>query len=378
MARKSKSSNSAVAAAPKSPVAAAKPAAKVADSRFDLSRFGDLAKLAPEQADDDDEEEEQEQEIGSEDDVHDDDDEEDDEEEGSDAEEGPDVDEDDEEAASDDGEEDEDEDDPDAAEEEEEEEEEEEDEEEERASKPSKSAKKKVLQDEDLSDFKAKTDRTGLVYLSRVPPFMSPTVVRKLLSQYATLGRIYLAPEDAKAAYKRKKYKGNSRKNYTEGWIEVLDKKEAKVMAAHLNNQIIGGKTLSRWHDTLWNIKYLPKFKWHHLTEQIAYEKRKKEERLRAEILQAKRENKIYMDNVGKAKMVNAMEAKKRKRQEAADGGASSAPAASASAAAPAGPADMSEIRRRFKQRKIVHDVEEVQRDEDISKIKGVLSKIFG
>jgi ESF2/ABP1 family protein len=128
---------------------------------------------------------------------------------------------------------------------------------------------KKVIQSKDVSDFQSKTDQTGLVYMSYIPPFMGPGLVRKLLSGYGTIGRIYLALEDAKSAMKRKKYKGNSRKNYKEGWIEFLDKREGKIVAKELNNTMVGGKTLSKYHDSLWSMKYLPKFKWHHLTEQI-------------------------------------------------------------------------------------------------------------
>ena len=40
-----------------------------------------------------------------------------------------------------------------------------------------------------------KTVTPGVVYLSRVPPFMRPRKVRHLLSQYGTLGRVYLQPE---------------------------------------------------------------------------------------------------------------------------------------------------------------------------------------
>ncbi|KAJ3370143.1 Activator of basal transcription 1 [Allomyces arbusculus] len=258
-----------------------------------------------------------------------------------------------------------------------------------------KPAAKKILSEKDLSDFKAKTDRTGLVYMSRVPRFMPPDVVRKLLSQYADIGRIYLALEDAKSAHKRKKYTGNGRKNYVEGWIEFLDKREAKAVAKALNNELIGGRKLSKWHDSIWNLKYLPKFKWHHLTEQIAYEKRQREQRLRNEIMQAKRENKVYLDNVAKGKMVSAMEAKKAKRKRADDEADATAAAAAASAAADlatakshanaikanagdAAASEMNNIRRRFKQRKVVHDVEESGASEDLSKVKGVLSKIFG
>lgn len=35
----------------------------------------------------------------------------------------------------------------------------------------------------------------GVVYLSRVPPFMKPHKLRHLLSPYGSVGRIYLQPE---------------------------------------------------------------------------------------------------------------------------------------------------------------------------------------
>lgn len=47
---------------------------------------------------------------------------------------------------------------------------------------------------------------------------------------------------------------------FTEGWIEFLDKKIAKRVATNLNNTLIGGKKRSRWHDEIWNIKYLHRY----------------------------------------------------------------------------------------------------------------------
>jgi ESF2/ABP1 family protein len=129
-----------------------------------------------------------------------------------------------------------------------------------------------VLSLENLQKHSASIDASGVVYLSRIPPFMKPTQLRSLLSKYGKLGRIYLAPEDIKITARRKKYKHNKRINYTEGWVEFLDKKVARATASHLNNNIIGGKKRSYYYDDIWVMKYLPKFKWNHLTEQIAYE----------------------------------------------------------------------------------------------------------
>ena len=68
---------------------------------------------------------------------------------------------------------------------------------------------------------------------------------------------------------RRVKFKGNKKRNFIEGWVEFHDKRVAKTVALMLNNTPIGGKKRSYYHDDLWNIKYLSKFRWTHLTEKI-------------------------------------------------------------------------------------------------------------
>lgn len=55
----------------------------------------------------------------------------------------------------------------------------------------------KPLTPEDLAKFKAAQERTGVVYISRIPPGMRPTKVRHLMSQYGEIGRVYLQAEGA-------------------------------------------------------------------------------------------------------------------------------------------------------------------------------------
>ena len=74
---------------------------------------------------------------------------------------------------------------------------------------------------------------------------------------------------DPKRAYLRRKHTSTKKAHYTEGWVEFTDKKVARSVAAMLNAQPIGGKKGTRWRDDVWTMKYLPKFKWHMLTEQI-------------------------------------------------------------------------------------------------------------
>lgn len=109
--------------------------------------------------------------------------------------------------------------------------------------KPKKTNKKKKvkpLTPEELEKFQNEINRTGVVYLSRVPPFMKPAKVKQLLSRYADIGRVYLAPEDPKITARRKKYAKNNKQNFTEGWVEFKDKKKAKAVASMLNTQQIG------------------------------------------------------------------------------------------------------------------------------------------
>lgn len=52
----------------------------------------------------------------------------------------------------------------------------------------------------------------------------------------------------------------------------------------------------------IWNIKYIPRFKWVHLSERLAYEKAAMKQRLRAEIAQAKKEANYLQNNLEKSK----------------------------------------------------------------------------
>lgn len=89
--------------------------------------------------------------------------------------------------------------------------------------------------------------------------------------------------------------------NFTEGWVEFESKRIAKKVSVLLNNQRIGTRKKSRYYDMVWNIKYLPRFKWVHLSERLAYERAVYKQRLRAEIAQAKKEASYFQNNVEKS-----------------------------------------------------------------------------
>ncbi|KAH0613095.1 uncharacterized protein H6S33_009475 [Morchella sextelata] len=227
--------------------------------------------------------------------------------------------------------------------------------------------KLKPLTQEELTASKAATKKTGVIYLSKVPPFMKPMKVKQLLSRFGEINRIFLAPEDPKAYARRVRFGGNKKRNFDEGWVEFVNKKDAKLVAETLNATPIGGKKGSYYYDDVWNLKYLPKFKWHHLQAQIAYENASRQSKMRAEIAQATRENKTYIRNVERAKMVKNMEAstasKKRKSGENGE-------------EEEEGKKKVIEVRRQFRQNKTKGSAD-TGKAETSEGVKRLLSKVF-
>ncbi|KAL3689809.1 hypothetical protein R1sor_016118 [Riccia sorocarpa] len=171
-----------------------------------------------------------------------------------------------------------------------------------------------------LSNKKTKTKKkkgkTGVVYLSRIPPHMKPLKLRHLLSQYGEVNRLYLAPEDNAARIRRKRAGGNSGKNFTEGWVEFVHKRDAKRIAAMLNGERMDPRRRSAYHYDLWTIKYLKRFKWDNLTAEIAYKKAVRDQKIAAEVSAAKKERDFYLAKVDQARAISSMEERKQKRKK--------------------------------------------------------------
>ncbi|KAI0889536.1 Pre-rRNA-processing protein ESF2 [Annulohypoxylon maeteangense] len=161
--------------------------------------------------------------------------------------------------------------------------------------------------------------KSGLVYLSRIPPFMKPMKLRSLLEPYGKINRIFLTPEDPQERSRRIRQGGNKKHMYTDGWVEFVEKKDAKKAVDLLNARTIGGKKNSYYRDDIWNLLYLKGFKWHNLTEQINSEMAERTSRMRAEISKSTKENKEFVRNIEKAKVLGGIQAKaaaKRSRGE--------------------------------------------------------------
>ncbi|GKY92234.1 hypothetical protein MPSEU_000194600 [Mayamaea pseudoterrestris] len=165
-------------------------------------------------------------------------------------------------------------------------------------------------------DFNKVLKRRGVIYIARVPPRMTPTKLKTILSDFGQVTRIYLVEEDKSVRKKRRKMTGNASKRYTEGWIEFAKKSVAKSVALSLQNTPISNHKRNTHYGDLWCLKYLSKFKWSHLTEKVAYERRVREQRLRLETMQARKEVQAYKQLVETGKKINMIEQRKRRRDE--------------------------------------------------------------
>lgn len=196
------------------------------------------------------------------------------------------------------------------------------DDEDEAAAVPKKKRKVHKLSMTVTQNFNEKLKKRGVIYVARIPPRMTPTKIKSLLKDFGAVSRVYLVPEDAAARKRRKQNGGNGSKRYREGWVEYESKKVAKHVAASLNNTEISNRKRDPHYGDLWNLKYLSKFQWAHLTEKVAYERRVKEQKLRLETMQARKETASYKQAVETGNKIDKIAERKRKRGEKMDGDA--------------------------------------------------------
>ncbi|KAI0103223.1 hypothetical protein GGR51DRAFT_525102 [Nemania sp. FL0031] len=156
--------------------------------------------------------------------------------------------------------------------------------------------------------------RSGVIYISRVPPFMKPGTVRSIFERFGKINRVYLTPEDSQVRARRLQQGQNRKKNFNEGWLEFIKKDDAKAAVDLLNGTTLAAigmaKKGSYYRDDIWSLRYLKGFKWHNLTEQIAAETAERQSRMRAELSKATKENKEFVRNIQKAKELEGIQSK--------------------------------------------------------------------
>ncbi|KAI0555621.1 hypothetical protein F4679DRAFT_176955 [Xylaria curta] len=189
----------------------------------------------------------------------------------------------------------------------------------------------KPLSKKNLVATEKAVKRSGVVYISRIPPFMKPGTVRSIFERFGKINRVYLSPEDPQVRARRIQQGQNRKKNFNEGWLEFIQKGDAKAAVDLLNGTTLAevgmAKKGSYYRDDIWSLRYLKGFKWHNLTEQIAAETAERQSRMRAEISKAAKENKEFVRNVQKAKELDGIQSKAAAKKTRDAENATTAPA---------------------------------------------------
>ncbi|KAL8921220.1 MAG: hypothetical protein Q9208_005831 [Pyrenodesmia sp. 3 TL-2023] len=245
-------------------------------------------------------------------------------------------------------------------------------------SKPVKTTEKSTLADESTSRSDSpqhpatkipkpktptSTSKPGVVYLSRIPPFMRPSTVRHLLSSFGPITKLFLTPEPPAQHTSRVRSGGNKKRSFIDGWIEFSSHKHAKTCVAAINGQTMGGRGWYR--DDVWNAKYLRGFGWDDLMAGVRGEDREREERVRVGVRREKREREEFLKGVERGRVE---ETKKRKRKGKPGGEATVDEAKDV-----VGEGAKRTFERRFRQ----NEVKKWEVQEQPDEVRRVLSKIF-
>ena len=163
--------------------------------------------------------------------------------------------------------------------------------------------------------------------MSRVPPRLKPQRLKALLES-ARLGnvkvtRLYLKPSSSSSlasssssssSLKSSKVKSKSaNKTFSEGWIELSRRRDARQLADLLNGQPMGGRRRAANYSDLWNLKYLKGFTWDQLSAEQAYKSRARESRIANEVANAKAERDAFAEAVRRGKAEKAMAERRAK-----------------------------------------------------------------
>ena len=227
-----------------------------------------------------------------------------------------------------------------------------------------------LLSKKSLEASQARAQKAGVVYLSRIPPFMRPSTVKHLLSPFGTINRLFLTPEPTTAHHARVRNGGNKKRSFVDGWVEFSRKKHAKICVDAINGQTMGGRG---WYkDDVWNAKYLKGFGWEDLMASVRAEEREREERVRVGVRRDKREREEFLRGVERAKVEEGKRRKreeKAKRKEALLGSRKEGGGGEGKSVGPKG------FERRFRQNEVKTKTKAF--DEQPDEVKRVLSKIF-
>ena len=162
---------------------------------------------------------------------------------------------------------------------------------------------------------KQRKPKTGVVYLSWVPPRMEVGTIRSLLGRAGGIGRVYLRRESAESRRTRAGLEsGRTRAEWRDGWVEFTRRSAARRAVELVNGRAMTGpKRRGKWADDLWCMGLLKGFEWADLVAETRTAGRERMLKVRAELAAARREREFVEEIVAKGRRME-------RRAEAGEG----------------------------------------------------------
>lgn len=159
--------------------------------------------------------------------------------------------------------------------------------------------------------------KTGVVYLSRVPPGLDVGIVRSILGRVGPLGRVWLRAEEKETVAARRSIGGRRRVGFSDGWVEFLRYVDAESAVELLNGQPMTGATRrGRFENDLWCLRLLPEFKWDDLVDEACGTRRERVLRVKSEVAASRRERSFFEQRSALAKSIERSERRKANEAE--------------------------------------------------------------
>jgi ESF2/ABP1 family protein len=149
----------------------------------------------------------------------------------------------------------------------------------------------RLTKEKKLKKPKKSARKTGVVYLSRVPPGLDVGIVRSVLGRCGTLGRVWLRAEAREHVDSRRILGGRRNAGFSDGWVEFSRASDAETAVVLLHGQPMTGATRKgKFQNDLWCLKFLPGFVWDDLVEEVCGTRRERLLRVKSEVAAARRE----------------------------------------------------------------------------------------
>ncbi|EUB64884.1 Pre-rRNA-processing protein ESF2 [Echinococcus granulosus] len=147
---------------------------------------------------------------------------------------------------------------------------------------------------------------SGVVYFSSIPTGMNVAMLTQELQNFGPINRVYLVP--------KKTSRDKTQRQYSEGWVEFVKRKNARKAARTLNCLEVPGGKRKPWFGELWNVRFLSKVTWDDLFAMERQDEERRRIQKDRDIITAKKQARLFKNSIDSYKLEARLRASKKGR----------------------------------------------------------------